>query len=59
MGCLIYCQIEGMGECQEGVPRTWSTASQRRRNYRLCLLMKILQDEERHLTLSVAYDEKK
>ena len=30
---------------------------QRRRNHRLSFLMKILQDEERHLTLSIAYDE--
>ena len=30
---------------------------QRRRNHRLSLVMKVLQDEERHLTLSVASDE--
>ena len=30
---------------------------QRRKNHRLSLLIKILQDEERHSTLSVAYDE--
>ena len=30
---------------------------QRRRNHRLSLLMEILQDEERHSTLTVAYDE--
>ena len=29
---------------------------QRRKNHRLSLLIKILQDEERHSTLSVAYD---
>ena len=30
---------------------------QRRRNHRLSLLLKILQDEERHLKLLVVYDE--
>ena len=30
---------------------------QRRKNHRLSLLMKILQDEERHSTLAVAYNE--
>ena len=30
---------------------------QRRRNHRLSLLFKLIQDEERHLKLLVAYDE--
>ena len=33
------------------------TLKQRRRNHKLFLLVKVLQDEERHSTLSIAYDE--
>ena len=36
---------------------TEACSKQKRRNHRLSLLMKILQDEKRYLTLSVAYDE--